>query len=450
MKQNRKIIIIVSVILILISGFSLRYYAVVDTTVDAPIRVDAKDYYFYAQNLKEFGIYSKQDRSPESVLSEIKPDAHRNPGYSLFLLPLIDYPPTLEMLQRVYIIQAIISTITIVLALLFFKSFLSWPYTLGGSFLVALSPHLISMNTFILSECLFIFFLLLTGLSISNFGKQKSFVSAVILGLVMGLALLVRPTVVYFPLFILMLLPSFNLKKILSAVIAFIIGFYLVYGPWVIRNNISVPISNEASLMALTIQKGMYPGLMYNHDPKTFGYPNYADPEWESRKNIPSVLSEIKRRFVEEPVEHLHWYLIGKPITFLSWSNIVGAGDVFIYPIVKSPYFENIIFHWTHAIMYWLHWPLITLSLFASIIIWFPMYSKKVTATALLPIRYCSLLMLYFILVHIAGTPLPRYSIPIFPYVYAMSMVGLSIIVSETLAYYKKRTTRVNIGISGS
>ena len=449
MKINRKIIIIISIALILISGFSLRYFAVIDTSVDAPIRVDAKDYYFYAQNLKEFGIYSKQDRSTESLRSNIIPDAHRNPGYSLFLLPLIAYPPTLEMLQRVYIVQAIISTITIIFSLLFFKSFLPWPYTLGGALLVALSPHLISMNTFILSEGLFIFFLLLTGLSISNYGNQKSFISAAMVGLVLGLALLVRPTVIYFPLFMLMLLPHINAKKILTTIIAFTIGFYLVYGPWVIRNKISVPLSNEASLMTATLQKGMYPGLMYNNDPKTFGYPNYADPEWESRKTLTSVLSEIKRRFVEKPFEHIHWYLIGKPITFLSWSNITGVGDVFIYPIIKSPYFENILFHWTHAIMYWLHWPLITLCLFASIIIWLPIYSKKVTATALLPIRYCSLLLLYFILVHVAGTPLPRYSIPIFPYVYAMSMVGLSIIVSEALAYYRKKF-RASIGVSSS
>lgn len=451
MKNKIKIIIFLAII-ILSAGFFLRYYVVTNTFVRSPVYVispiiaDTQEYYYYAQNLKDFGIYSKQAREPQFVPDDLVPDAHRNPGYSLFLLPFTEFPPSLEMVKEIQIAQAIISTITLVLALLFFRSFLSWPYALGGTFLVALSPHLISMNTFVISECLFIFFLILAGLTVSNFGKHKTFMSAVIMGVVLGLALLVRPTVLYFPVFMLILLSGMNIKKIVSVIIAFTLGFYLVYGPWVVRNQISVPVSTESSLKVMTIQKGMYPGLMYQNDPKTFGYPNHYDPEWENRKTLGVVLEEIKRRFIEKPIEYLRWYLVGKPITFLSWGIIVGTGDVFVYPITKSPFLDNIIFFSAHEFMYWLHWPLILLSLFASIIIWFPGWSKKVSVSALIPIRFCSLMLVYFILVHIAGTPLPRYSIPIFPYIYAMAMVGLSVIFSKALAFYKERKlAKVNV-----
>jgi hypothetical protein len=51
---------------------------------------------------------------------------------------------------------------------------------------------------------------------------------------------------------------------------------------------------------------------------------------------------------------------------------------------------------------------------------------------------FVSLLMLYFILVHIAGTPLPRYSVPLRPFTYGLSILGIHLAVKADLQYLKK------------
>jgi hypothetical protein len=58
--------------------------------------------------------------------------------------------------------------------------------------------------------------------------------------------------------------------------------------------------------------------------------------------------------------------------------------------------------------------------------------------TGLIVARFVSLLMLYFILVHIAGTPLPRYSVPLRPFIYGLSILGIHLAVKAVPQYLKK------------
>jgi hypothetical protein len=209
-----------------------------------------------------------------------------------------------------------------------------------------------------------------------------------------------------------------------------VLGFYVAYGPWVIRNSISVS-GTAASTKALdSIHKGMYPNIMYKDDPKTFGYPNRHDPGWNERKDLKSVMGEIRDRFSEDPARVMHWYLAGKPIVFFSWNMVVGMGDVFVYPVETSPYHTSKIFYFTHRFMYWLHWPLTALAFFALILVWLPSTRRILSDSQLIVARLSSILILYFLLVHMVGLPLPRYSIPTRPIIYGMSMLGLSALIT--------------------
>ena len=407
-----------------------------ETKVSIPIRADAKDYYLYAYNLTKYGVYSRQ---APGKFKGAKPDAdaHRAPGYPLFLAPLVKFPPTLKMVNSIVVIQAIISALTILAAIACFRSFLSWPWIFCAAFLMAISPHLISFNIYLLTECLFTFFLVLLTLAMVMLAQSKDRLHAFFVGLITGVSFLVRPTMLYFIVF---LVPVFFVffKKKKGAVLALflIIGFCAAYGPWAVRNKLIKP--EKGTLAIQTIHKGMYPNLTYNNDSKTYGTPNHFDPTWNQLRDMKSVLKEIIHRFKKEPLRYIRWYIFGKPAMFFSWDMIVGIGDVFIYPVFTSPYHHsNGVFGLTHRLMKSLHGLLTVVALMTSIFLWFPVAGKTLPENGLLVARFISLLMFYFILVHIAGTPLPRYSVPLRPFVYGLSMLGIRLAVKEIPRYFQ-------------
>jgi 4-amino-4-deoxy-L-arabinose transferase-like glycosyltransferase len=433
-------ITVVLIVGVFMAGLYLRIEMANKTVVNKPIMKDAAEYYLYAYNLEKYGVYSRQ--RPQQIEDGTPvPDAHRTPGYSLFLLPFINIYPPQKMAGFVVLTQAIISALTILTAFVLFRSFLSRPWALGGAFLVAISPHLVTFNIYVLTESLFTFFLVLLGWSLSAVAQNKSWQQALIAGLVLGVSLLIRPTMLYFIAFLIPAFFVFFQKKRARVLAVFlIIGFGLTYGPWVLRNKLAKPV--KSTLAIATIHKGMYPNLTFNNDSKTYGFPNLFDPQWKQRQDMSSVLREIFRRFRNEPLEYIRWYLIGKPSMFFSWEMVVGMGDVFVYPVLTSPYHHHKgFFGLTHRVMYSLHGLLTMLALLTSIFVWFPLTKKMLSEKGLIVARFVSLLLIYFSLVHIVGTPLPRYSVPLRPFSYGMAILGIRLMVTEGPKYIRKTQT---------
>ncbi len=153
--------------LILICGFLLRSESIYRTTVTHPLSKDAGSYYMYAYNLRHKHTYSSEVGYLDGLKSSITPDAIRPPGYPLFLSIFVDAPPAQNTLNNILIFQMVISTVTIFFSFLFFQNFLNRFAAVAASLLVALSPHLIVMNSYILTETLFCFILVLVALSMS-------------------------------------------------------------------------------------------------------------------------------------------------------------------------------------------------------------------------------------------------------------------------------------------
>lgn len=325
-----QLIIGLIVISIFVIGFNLRLQMVQQTIVDTPIRADAAEYYLYAYNLTQYGVYSRQ-RQFEG--EKPTPDAFRTPGYSLFLLPFVEFPPTHKMVHHIVVTQAIISTLTILVAFGFFRAFLTWPWALGAAFMVAISPHLVAINIYVLTESLFTFFLVLLAWAMTKFAQLKNWPLALVIGLILGCALLIRPTLLYFLIFLIpTLFVFFQRKKAVALTFFLLIGFLISYGPWVVRNMVVNP--TKSTLAVATVHKGMYPNLIYNNDPKTYGFPNHADPTWAQRQDMSSVLKEIGRRFKEEPLRYIRWYSIGKLTMFFSWD--MGLGHTSFFSLYHS------------------------------------------------------------------------------------------------------------------
>ena len=148
--------------MLLVVGFYLRSESLWQTVVVLPaIRADAGDYFMYAYNLYHHGIYSRDHRglSEATKISSILPDAVRSPGYPLFLTLFMGDQPISGILAHVLLIQVLISTLTVALAYLMYRRFLNLPWAASAALLTALSPHLIVVNIYLLTETLFCFFL---------------------------------------------------------------------------------------------------------------------------------------------------------------------------------------------------------------------------------------------------------------------------------------------------
>ncbi|WP_353572303.1 glycosyltransferase family 39 protein [Candidatus Albibeggiatoa sp. nov. BB20] len=429
--------------IIFVLGLMLRLQAVIFTEVDTPVRADAQKYVLYAYNLEVFGIYT---HSKEGVLGnpeQLKPDALVTPGYPLFLSLFLDQDLSQNQYEAVLLTQAILSALVIIFAYIIFAE-LGYMWALFISLLVAFSPHLISATTFLLTETLFCFFLITflavcSRLKINSYQWWLFFVA----GLLLGLATLTRPwTQLFVVFFLVMLAVSLNQKRI-GRITFTSLGFICVIAPWLIRNYLIIGIATDPSLSLASIHHGMYPDMMYNLIPESLGFAYKFDP-WalNVERTYQTLFPELFRRIQENPWIYMEWYTLGKLQTVFSWNVLTGIGDVFIYPIIKTPYATSTYFQATHFFIYTLHNGFVVLSLIATVFAWFPVVKQVIPATFLFTFRLLSLLMIYFIILHMIGAPYPRYSIPMRPVIYGLAVVMLAVFWNYIKILYQQRMAK--------
>lgn len=427
---------------ILLVALDLRFQSVINSEVDTPVRADAREYVLYAHNLKTYGIYSRTDTFAAEGQTNPVPDAKRAPLYPLFISLFLDNPPTAANIAAILRTQAVISTLTVLLVFWIARRFLPISLALAAMALTAISPHLVTMNIYLLSETLFCFFVVLAILLITSVANNARMTTPILAGLVLGAAALTHPMMLYFvvPLAI-FLLYCWGWNVGWKKVTAVVLGFSLLYGGWIARNINTLGAPGDNTLMLAALRVGVYDNMMYQNDPQSYGYPYRFDPRFEeTSKNLPSVLAEIDNKFREAPVEQLRWYLLGKPFTLWSWSNIEGPGDVFVYPVFSTPYRYLPQFKATHALMHSTHWSLVALMAGGIFIAWLPMRWSGLPKDTIFIVRTISILLLYHATVMMIGFPLPRYAIPLRPFLHIMSMLPVALAVGWLL---KKRSAQL-------
>jgi hypothetical protein len=264
----------------------------------------------------------------------------------------------------------------------------------------------------------------------SFFAKKPSIWLVIILGLLMGFTSLIRPSLQYFSLItVFFLIFHYGWKRGAYYSVFLILGFVLVLGPWIIRNKITLDKYTDKNLMINFLHHGMYPDFTFNNIRESYGFPYRYDPTARKiAKDISSVLQEIIKRFDQEPLRHTKWFLLKKPIAFWSWDIVNGAGDVFIYPAIKSPYFNSHIFWRTHELMHKLHWTLVILSVTGCILVFVPNSLTYLRHESIIVIRCIALILIYYTVIHMVGAPFPRYSIPLRPFLYIMAFFPLYLV----------------------
>jgi hypothetical protein len=420
-------------------GLFLRLGAVAGSEVNSPLRSDAKEYFFYAVNLQESGSYSLS--IPKAYSEQVPvPDARRAPGYPLFMAMLMsdDWKSLTEAgaiasIRPVLYGQAVLSALCVLLVFALGRLIIGNAAGLAAAALTAVSPHLVNINIYPLSEPLFTFWLL-AGLLVLARGMQpdapQPMRDLALAGLLFAAASLTRPTTQYLPWMLAAggLLLDRTRWRVWAALLA---SYLVVILAWTLRNLVVTGSSGDPTLLTGAIQAGSYPGMMYDNNPASLGIPYKFDPLLTDFSSLGKALPIMLERAAAAPGEHLYWYAVGKLLAFFHWSSIpVGAtdaarllvsGDIYVYPTMASPYAASPLFVVTYMVAKLLHYPLVWLGLAGMLAAWLPRLSVRLGLNAP-ALRLLALVLAYAVALHIVGFPLPRYAHPFLPLVYLLAL----------------------------
>lgn len=422
-------------------GAWLRLAALVQSEVDNPVRGDARSYFLYAANMRESATFSRD--LPE-LLTQRKPvaDAVVAPGYPFFVAAsltdewkslspadlLLSIRPALQL-------QTVLSILVIPIMLLVGQALAGFRFGLTVAALTAISPHLVNINIYLLTESVFSFvfmasvWALLQCLDVRSRAHVSLFLAA---GALAGAAALTRPTVQYLP-FLVAVFGSMCMPRELRKWTAYLAIFLAMMLAWSVRNYLAIGSISDPTLMTATIQHGGYPNFMHENNPESLGIPYQFDEALSSRSTLSETLSILGERAAERPTEYLYWYLIGKPLALFTWdiipigtadARLLVSGDIYIYPTPVTPYAGNPIFIATYIAARLCYFPLLCLAPIGCILAWLPI-ATRLNMKTVSGLRLISLALVYVVAIHMIGAPFPRYSIPFQPLIYLLGLAVL-------------------------
>lgn len=409
--------------------FRLEYLK--HTEVEIPIRGDAYQYYAYGYNLRHFGIFSLSTHQAKPI-----PDSFRAPGYPLLVATLIFFMGDTGFYPLILYVQSILSSLLVILTFFLGLKLLPRWGAMLASIWVAFSPHLISIQSYVLSETLFAFVLLLSIMCFYEAFRYQKIIYPIGAGLLFGVAYLTNETVFLLPPFLAATTFLINRSKLrsehrqlkLQRLIAFLLVFFLIPFWWLYRSSQLPGDKPKASKRAIiTLSHGTYPGFIYK-DPNYKNYPYLEDPRQpEFSQSFSSFISILWGRFKQRPLRYLSWYMFEKPYYLWSWDNLQshrgvevskGRGDVYFYPVKTSLYMNSELADLSRQIMKYLH-PIIMLLALSSIPLSF-INSRPSTTSQYLFNTPILLLAIgtYFTIIYSIFVPWPRYSVPLRPELY--------------------------------
>ena len=416
-------------LLIFLVAVALRLSYQRSAIVDNPIRADARQYFFNAYNLFYFGVYSID--APDVNGNPPRTIWRRTPGYPLFLYPFfyISKTPN-EFVVNVSLAQAILGSLTCVLVFYLGLAFLTPLWAVIAGLVTALSPHLIAMDDFLLSESLFMFSLVAATLTLVHSFRRRNAGWAFISGTLFCFSALVRAVSGLLGLFMLLFFlvaPRYWDKgtrfNFLVPTAFFLIGLAVVHLPYShIRSQIiakSDRVSNESAWQHIVIGADINLENFFRNK----SIPEFKNQTEKMINNRSYGLTVLRQRFQEHPTDFLKWYLGGKLLFMWKWDNVYN-GDVYQYPMVVKGFHQDNWLTTLHRFMRWLHWPSIAMSILGIglfLVNWFRNTLAESEHLLLAPI----LVFLYFTAIFTILLPLPRYMIPVRPFVYLLGCYPL-------------------------
>jgi hypothetical protein len=420
----KRVLIGASIALIAAFGAFLRITMVENTEVVGPIRADASEYYLTAYNLAKNGVYSMSDARLKDPGAALRPDNFRWPGQPLLIAAFMgDWPEHMLIVRKIQWVNIVAGTLTLILiGVAAAAVFPAWA-ALTAVGLTAISPHLIALTIYVLTETPSAFFVALL-LALCAFGQRTDAVPRpammFVIGLTIGLLTLFRPIFIGFVPLMALAVTRDRFKSLVLVVA----GAALPVVPWLARNMLTDGLVTAPSSLAMTLVIGAYPDYVFNGDPRTFPFPQSYDPDFlKNSASVMTAAAEVLRRVAADPWGMLAWYAFRKPIYLWQFVNIDGAGDVLVYPVRGAPFDSDFLLAVTHAAMWVLHWPLVVLAAVGSILVWLPPVVRLLPQAGGLVLRAASLLLIFLAVATIPLNNPVRFAVPVLPALFLVAMV---------------------------
>jgi 4-amino-4-deoxy-L-arabinose transferase-like glycosyltransferase len=405
----------------------VRVAYVAETVIVQPIRADARQYVSYGYNLAHHGTFSSQFPSDDRP-----PDSLRSPGYPLLIACAFRLGAAGDVYDLIIHAQIVLSTLVVLLTYFVGRLFLSRQWAITAAALVALSPHQVSLTSYVLTETLFCFLLILASLCFAEAMRASSALLSALSGILFGATYLTNETALLIPvLFAAVILlaarrfeHSDSRRRLRARMVLFIVTFSLFPGGWMMRNATSVPpdMPRGTDRALANLSHGAYPGFLYE-DPRFKYFPYREDP---MQPAFGSSLGDFARilwaRVRERPFRYMTWYLFEKPYHLWSWNILQGQGDVYVYPVETSLYQKSRTAELTRLGMKGLH-PVILLLALAGIPLLWRVLKRGTGGTRLeqTPTLVAGVI-LYYSLLYVIFAPWPRYAVPLRPELYLLAV----------------------------
>jgi len=206
------------------------------------------------------------------------------------------------------------------------------------------------------------------------------------------------------------------------------LGAALLCAPWAIRNLVNLPPGPAPSLFAGSLLDGSYRGFIFNGDKATFPYGARADPNF-GRLSVDSgaAVREVAAKFAANPGDSLLWYAFEKPVYLFQWDNIDGVGDVFVYPVERTPFETNRVFGAVHEAFRFVHPLVLLLAAIGAVFAWPRRFAAVVPDAKVQVLRMAGLLLAFLYLVYLPFATNVRYALPVFPAMYLLAAFAVAL-----------------------
>lgn len=436
-----------ALIILTLFALALRWYYVSTALVLNPVRGDATQYYAYAWNLLHHGVFAKDVPGAASIT----PDNYRDPGYPLFLALWMKALGTGSIwYAAVLLCQALLGALTVTMATQLGRYWLSAGWAIGAGVLMAVWPHSITINGYLLTETLFSFLCVLGLLLWARSCHRQTVWLAVIAGLVLGAAALTNAILLPFAI----LLAAFLVWRKLAPrriCLALAAGALLLPAAWAIRNaQISTPKPNNSSSdRALqNLVQGTWPDYHSAWRDSVLGDAatqakaqvtlHAIDAEYSALRTSPMAGAQvILQRLGKQPLHYALWYLLRKPRELWGWNIRIGQGDIYVYPTQNAPFQINrfwiVLEVAAHAFN-----PILMLLALASLPAAWSRRRRAKPSTQhdhQAPLIAVVLLLVFVTLLYTTLQAEPRYSIPFRPFEMLLAMTT----VAEASRWWRRR-----------
>lgn len=413
----------------------------------------------------------------------INPTALRTPGYPVFLMPFVAN----GSLHLVYYVQALLLLLTAYLSYKIYCLLFGSKWSLLVFIGVIFFPPLFWYTHLIITEILFTFLIMLSIFIIIHAAESKSIILALLAGISSASACLVRPTItLFFPIIILIFLALFlcvrvdtgknlmkriglsnnasqriirDARKALLLCIMFIIGFSIIYAPWIARNYVVfdrliisstiLPLSMHCALAGGHCANSWDGGISFiNATPEQDYLANISHSELELYDNYhASNMEKIKANGWKNILLYIKdcWMLLSKPDLYdpikqkagsLS-SSISAPSPPSVSSASSTPSVSSAasvasvayililvnVFLFVYAVIHWL----IIISFFISMLYLKRAEHKNQGKNHILGIILSLVLfIIFYVLMHGLTYSIPRYFVPVFPILLLFSVYGLS------------------------